>query len=142
MPQEVFTGRGLSNHRGNVCAWMFGLNDYIKAIEQGWHQGVGPLILVIRRGKQTKLVVNQALTEILPLAPFQAIENETLFCLWEAVDLIDNFHGQACEGAPDHNLFSLVEFPQVRPPDDFFLCLLGMPTHLTAPDNSQGQAVQ
>ena len=82
MPQEVFAGRRLPNQRGNVCARMFGLDDYIKAIEQGWHQRIGALILVVRRGKQTKLVVNQALTEILPLAALQAIENETLFGLW------------------------------------------------------------
>src|SRR4030095_10338364 len=120
MPQEVFTGRGLPNHRGNVCAWMFGLNDYIKAIEQGWHQRIGPLILVVRCGKQTKLVVNQALTEILPLTTLQAIENETLFCLWETVDLIHNFHGQAREGTPDHDLFSLDGLRPGRPPRDVF----------------------
>ena len=115
---------------------MFGLDNHIKAIEQGGHQGVGPLILVVRCGKQTKLVINQTLTEILPLATLQAVENEALLRLWEAVDLIDNFHGQACEGTPDHDFFSLVELPQVRPPDDFFFRLLGMPTHLAAPDDA------
>ena len=115
---------------------MFGLNDYIKAIEQGWHQRIGPLILVVCCGKQTKLIVNQALTEILPFATLQAIENETLFCLWRRLISSTIFTGRRAKVLQTTTSSPWLSFPRFGRPIRFFPLSARDAHYLTAPDDS------
>ena len=121
---------------------MFGLDHHVKAVEQGRDQGMGAGVLVVGGGEQAVLVVEQELVQVFPVAAVNAVENQALFGLGQAVDFVNDLDRQLGEVAPHHMLFALVELAQIGSADDFLFGLFGVAGDLAAPDDAERNAVQ
>ena len=74
--QEVFLLLSLTNEEREVSARVFGLDHDIEAVKQGGNQRLRSWVLIVGSGKETVLIVEQQMVQVLPVASVHAIQDQ------------------------------------------------------------------
>jgi hypothetical protein len=141
MSQEVILPFALPDEKGEIRPRVPRFHHHIEPVNQRSDDRVRPSVLIVGRGEETVLLIDDHLVEILPVSSIHPIEDHALFCFRKAVDLIHDFDRDLSKIGPDHILLSLIQLPQIRPANDLFFRLFRMAGYLTSPNHAQGKLV-